>query len=135
MSRIVGAVGWGKIEPDPPGTMECFMQAGKLRALAVTSAQRSALLPDVPTVGESGLPGYDVTSWYGVFAPAGVPDAIVTRLYTEIAAQFKTPDVVKRLSALGAEVAIKPPAELAGFLREDIKKWAAIVRASGAKAE
>ena len=135
MSRIVGAVGWGKIEPDPPGTMECFMQAGKLRALAVTSAQRSALLPDVPTVGESGLPGYDVTSWYGVFAPAGVPDAIVTRLYTEIAAQFKGPDVVKRLSALGAEVAIKPPAELAGFVCEDIKKWAAVVKASGAKAE
>ena len=112
-----------------------MVKAGKLRALAVTTAQRSALLPDVPAVGESGLAGYDVTSWYGVFAPAGVPDAIVTRLYMELAAQFKSPDVVKRLSALGAEVAIKPPAELASFLREDIKKWAAVVKASGAKAE
>ena len=112
-----------------------MVKAGKLRALAVTSAQRSALLPDVPPVGESGLPGYDVTSWYGVFAPAGVPDAIVARLYTEIAAHFKSPDMAKRLSTLGAESAVKPPAELASFLREDIKKWAAIVKASGAKAE
>ena len=112
-----------------------MVRAGKLRALAVTSAQRSALLPDVPAVGESGLSGYDVTSWYGIFAPAGTPDAIVTRLYTEIATQFKAPDVTKRLATLGAEAAIKPPAELASFLREDIKKWAAIVKASGAKAE
>ncbi len=112
-----------------------MVQAGKLRALAVTSAQRSALLPEVPSVGESGVPGYDVTSWYGVFAPAGVPEPIVTRLYTEIAAHFKSPEVTKRLAVLGAEAAIKPPAELASFLREDIKKWAAIVKTSGAKAE
>ena len=112
-----------------------MVQAGKLRALAVTSAARSPLLPDVPAVSESGLPGYDVTSWYGVFAPAGVPDAIVTRLHTEIAAQFKAPDVVKRLSALGAQVAIKPAAEYGRFVREEIKKWAAVVKASGAKAD
>jgi tripartite-type tricarboxylate transporter receptor subunit TctC len=112
-----------------------MVKAGKLRALAVTSAQRSALLPEVPPVSESGLPGYDVTSWYGLFAPAGTPDAIVTRLYTELAVQFKSPDVAKRLSALGAEVAIKSPTELASFLRDDIKKWAAVVKASGAKAE
>jgi tripartite-type tricarboxylate transporter receptor subunit TctC len=112
-----------------------MVRAGKLRALAVTSAQRSALLPDVPTVGESGLPGYDVTSWYGVFAPAGVAEPIVTRLYTELAAHFKSPEVAKRLSVLGAEAAILAPAELAAFVREDIKKWAAVVKASGAKAE
>jgi tripartite-type tricarboxylate transporter receptor subunit TctC len=112
-----------------------MVKAGKLRALAVTSAQRSALLPEVPPVGESGLPGYDVTSWYGLFAPAGTPDAIITRVYTEISTQFKTPDVTKRLTALGAEVAIKSPAELASFLREDIKKWAAVVKSSGAKAD
>ena len=112
-----------------------MVNAGKLRALAVTSAQRSALLPDVPSVGESGLPGYDVTSWYGVFAPAGTPEAIVTRLYNELAAHFKSPDVAKRLAALGAEAAIKSPVELAGFVREDIKKWAAVVKASGARVE
>ena len=112
-----------------------MVKAGKLRALAVTSAKRSALLPEVPTVGESGLPGYDVTSWYGVFAPTGTPEAIINRLYTELAAHFKSPDAAKRLSALGAEAAIKSPAELASFMREDIKKWAAVVKASGAKAE
>ena len=112
-----------------------MVNAGKLRALAVTSAQRSALLPDVPSVGESGLPGYDVTSWYGVFAPAGTPEAIVTRLYNELAAHFKSPDVAKRLAALGAEAAIKTPAELVSFVREDIKKWAAVVKASGARVE
>jgi tripartite-type tricarboxylate transporter receptor subunit TctC len=112
-----------------------MVKAGKLRALAVTSAQRSVLLPEVPSVGESGLPGYDVTSWYGLFAPAGTPDTIIMRLYTELAAQFKSPDVAKRLSTLGAEAAIKSPVELASFLREDIKKWAAVVKASGAKAE
>ena len=112
-----------------------MVKAGRLRALAVTSAQRSALLPEVPTVSESGLPGYDVTSWYGLFAPTGTPDAIVTRLYTELAVQFKSPDVTKRLSALGSEAAIKSPAELASFLREDVKKWAEIVKASGAKVD
>ena len=112
-----------------------MVKAGKLRALAVTSAKRSALLPEVPTVGESGLPGYDVTSWYGVFAPTGTPEVIINRLYTELAAHFKSPDAAKRLSALGAEAAIKSPAELASFMREDIKKWAAVVKASGARAE
>jgi tripartite-type tricarboxylate transporter receptor subunit TctC len=112
-----------------------MVKAGKLRALAVTSAQRSALLPDVPTVGETGLPGYDVNSWYGIFAPAGTPDAIIARLHTEIATQFKAPDVTKRLATLGAEAAIKSPVELAAFLRDDIKKWAVVVKASGAKAE
>ncbi len=112
-----------------------MVKAGRLRALAVTSAQRSALLPDVPSVGESGLPGYDVTSWYGLFAAAGTPEPIVTRLYTEVAAHFKSPEVAKRLSVLGAEAEIKSPAELGAFVREDIRKWAAVVKASGARAE
>jgi tripartite-type tricarboxylate transporter receptor subunit TctC len=112
-----------------------MVQAGRLRALAVTSAQRSALLPEVPTVGESGLPGYDVTSWYGLFAPAGIAEPIATRLYTELAAHFKSADIAKRLSTLGAEASVKTAAETAAFLREDIKKWAAVVKASGAKAE
>ncbi len=112
-----------------------MVTAGRLRALAVTSAKRSGLLPEVPTVSETGLPGYDVTSWYGVFAPAGTPEPIVTRLYTELAAHFKSPDAAKRLSALGAEAAIKSPAETAVFVREDIRRWAAVVKASGAKVE
>lgn len=112
-----------------------MVKAGKLRVLAVTTAQRSALLPEVPTVGESGLPGYDVNSWYGLFAPAGTPPAIVDRLYTELAVHFKSVEVGKRLATLGAEAAIQSPTELASFVREDIKKWAAVVKASGARVE
>jgi tripartite-type tricarboxylate transporter receptor subunit TctC len=112
-----------------------MVQAGKLRALAVTSAKRSAMLPDLPTVAESGVPGYDVNSWYGMFAPASTPDAIQQRLYNELAAQFKSPDISKRLSSLGAEVNTMPPAEFARFVREEIRKWAPVVKASGAKAE
>ena len=112
-----------------------MVQAGKLRALAVTSAKRSAMLPDLPTVAESGVPGYDVNSWYGLFAPASTPDAIQQRLYNELAAQFKSPDISKRLSSLGAEVNTMPPAEFARFVREEIRKWAPVVKASGAKAE
>ena len=94
-----------------------MVQAGKLRALAVTSAKRSAMLPDLPTVAESGVPGYDVNSWYGMFAPASTPDAIQQRLYNELAAQFKSPDISKRLSSLGAEVNTMPPAEFARFVQ------------------
>lgn len=112
-----------------------MVKAGRVRALAVTTAKRSALLPDVPSVGESGLPGYDVTSWYGVFAPAGTPEPIVSQLASEIAVLFKSPDVTKRLSTLGAELAIKTPAELGPFVREEIAKWAKVVKASGAKAD
>ena len=112
-----------------------MVQAGKLRALAVTSAKRSAMLPDLPTVAESGVPGYDVNSWYGMFAPANTPDAIQQRLYNELTTQFKSPDISKRLSSLGAEVNTMPPAEFARFVRDEIRKWAPVVKASGAKAE
>lgn len=112
-----------------------MVQAGKLRALAVTSAKRSAMLPDLPTVAESGVPGYDVNSWYGMFAPANTPDAIQQRLYNELATQFKSPDISKRLSSLGAEVNTMSPAEFARFVRDEIRKWAPVVKASGAKVE
>jgi tripartite-type tricarboxylate transporter receptor subunit TctC len=112
-----------------------MVQAAKLRALAVTSAKRSALLPDIPTVAETGVPGYEVTSWYGLFAPAKTPETIQQRLYAELTEQFKAPDVSKRLSSLGAEVNTMPPAEYARFVREEIRKWAPVVKASGAKVE
>ena len=111
------------------------LRAGKLRVLAVTSATRSAQLPDVPTVSESGVPGYHFTSWYGVFAPAGTPREIVAKLNTEIAAGLKSPDVVAKLTALGAEVAITSPEEFGRIVRDEIARWAKVVQASGAKAE
>jgi tripartite-type tricarboxylate transporter receptor subunit TctC len=111
------------------------LRAGKLRVLAVTSATRSPQLPDVPTVSESGVPGYHFTSWYGVFAPAGTPREIIAKLNSESAATLKSPDVVGKLTALGAEVATTSPEEFGRIVREEIVKWAKVVQASGAKAE
>lgn len=111
-----------------------MVQAGKLRALAVTSLTRSAALPDLPTVNESGVPGYDVTSWYGVFAPAQTPVAIINRLHAELAAGLKAPDILERLATLGAEPSGRGPAEFGALVRTEIKKWAQVVKASGATA-
>ena len=111
------------------------MKAGKLRALAVTTAQRSGVAPDVPTMAESGLAGYELSSWQAVFAPAGTPPAIVERLYTEIAKILKLPDVSKRLSDLGLDLSGMPPAQLAALVKADVPRLGKVVRESGAKVE
>jgi tripartite-type tricarboxylate transporter receptor subunit TctC len=111
------------------------VKSGKLRALAVTSAQRSIVAPDVPTVAESGLPGYELTSWQAVFAPAGTPPAIVERLYTEIAKILKTPEMQKRLGELGLDISGMPPAELGALVKKDVPRLGKIVKDSGAKAD
>jgi len=112
-----------------------MVQAGKMRAIAVTGTTRSAMLPDVPTVSESGVPGYSVNSWYGVFAPAGTPASIIARLNREIGAGLKTPEVSKRLVDLGAEVAVTTPEEFQQIVRDEIRKWAKVVKASGIEAQ
>ena len=109
-----------------------YIKAGKLRAIAVTGATRSLLLPDVPTVSEAGLPGYEVTSWYGVFAPAAVPGNLVTKLNGDIAAVLDTADMKQRLEKLGAEPASQSPEAFARFVRAEISKWAKVVKDSGA---
>jgi tripartite-type tricarboxylate transporter receptor subunit TctC len=111
------------------------VKAGKLRAIAVTGATRSPLLPDVPTVSEAGLPGFDVTSWYGVFAPAAVSREIVNKLNNEIGAVITAPELKERLASLGAEPSVKTPEAFARYVHEEIVKWAKVVKASGAKAE
>jgi len=111
------------------------VQSGKLRAIAVTGAARSSLLPEVPTVGEAGLPGFEVTSWYGVFGPAGLPADIVAKLNSGIGSAVTSPDVKERLAALGAEPSVKSPDQFDRYVREEIKKWAKVVKDSGAKAE
>lgn len=108
--------------------------SGRLRAIAVTSAKRSALLPDLPTVAESSLPGYNVTSWWGVFGPARMPPDIVSRLNTEIRGLMAAEDVKARLSALGTEVETGTSEEFGRLVRTEIARWAPIVKASGAKA-
>jgi tripartite-type tricarboxylate transporter receptor subunit TctC len=111
------------------------IRAGKLRALAVTTAQRSSVAPDVPTMAESGLTGYELSSWQAVFAPAGTPKPIIDRLYTEIGKILKMPDVVKRLNDLGLDISGMPPAELAALIKADVPRLGKVVKDSGAKAD
>jgi tripartite-type tricarboxylate transporter receptor subunit TctC len=110
-------------------------KAGKLKALAVTTAKRSPIAPDVPTLAESGLPGYEVGSWQGVFGPAGMPPEIVRRLNTEIVKIINTPDVQKKLLDLGAEPVANSPEEFAAFVRTEVVKWGDVVKKSGAKVD
>jgi len=117
-----------------PPSME-YVKAGRLRAIAVTSTKRSPLLPDVPTVSEAGLPGFDVTSWYGVFAPAALPRNLVTQVNGDISAVLEAPDLRERLQRMDAEPSPQSPEDFARFVREEIAKWAKVVKASGATAD
>ena len=110
------------------------IKAGKLRALAVTTATRSGVAPDVPTMAESGLAGYELSSWQAVFAPAGTPKPIIDRLYTEIGKILKMPDVAKRLADLGLDVSGMPPAELTALIKADVPRLGKVVKDSGATA-
>jgi len=111
------------------------VKAGRLKALAITTAQRSALLPDLPTVAESGVPGYAVSSWFGVVAPARTPAPIVARLNREIVAALQQPDTRARLASVGADPVSDTPEEFAAFIRSELAKWAKVVKASGAHVE
>jgi len=110
-------------------------KAGKLKALAVTTAKRSDVAPDVPTLAESGLSGFEVGSWQGVFAPAGTPPAIVKRLNTEIVKILAMPDVREKLGALGAEIVADSPEEFAAIVKAEVVKWSDVVKKSGAKVD
>ncbi len=116
-------------------TVVPHIKAGKLRALAVTTAQRSSVAPDVPTLAEAGLAGFEISSWQAVFAPAGTPQPIVDRLYAEIARILKLPDVVKRMNDLGLDLSGMPPAELLALIKTEVPRLGKIVRDSGAKAD
>ena len=115
-----------------PSSRQLHM-SGKVRALALSGAKRSAALPDVPTMIESGLPGFEATSWYCVVAPAGTPKAIIDRLNAEIVKALNTPEMRQRLADDGAEVESSTPAELARFVHAEIAKWAKAVKDSGAR--
>ncbi len=108
---------------------------GRLRALAVTTARRSPIAPDVPTLAESGLPGFEVGSWQGVFAPAGTPPDIVRRLNAEIVKIINMPDVREKLVALGAEPVGNSPEEFSALVKSEVVKWSEVVRKSGAKVD
>jgi tripartite-type tricarboxylate transporter receptor subunit TctC len=108
------------------------IKGNRVRALAVTTLRRSPFLPEVPTVSEAGLRGFDVGTWFGVFAPAGTPPDIVNKLNAEIARILRTPGMKERLAGLGAEPQPDTPAEFAALVRSEIAKYAQIVKASGA---
>ena len=111
------------------------IKAGRLRPLAVTGAQRSPAVPDLPTIAESGFPKFEATAWYGVLAPAGTPKAIVTRLYDAIISALKLPDVKERLEYVGFEIVGGTPEAFGAYIKTEIIKWAPVVKASGVKPE
>ena len=111
------------------------VNAGRLRGLAVTSAKRTPAAPDFPTVAESGLPGYEAVSWYGLLAPAGTPREIIARLNAATVRVLALPDVRQSMLAQGAEPVSETPEQFAAVIKSDIAKWGDVVRKSGAKAD
>jgi tripartite-type tricarboxylate transporter receptor subunit TctC len=109
--------------------------SGKMKAIAIGSARRSPAAPDVPTVAEAGLPGFEYVAWNGNFAPAGTPAALVNRLSADIRKALAAPDVVQRLASLGSEPGGNTPAEFAAYVKADHARWARVVQAVGLKAE
>jgi len=117
-----------------PGTMP-FARQGKLRALAITSAERSPLEPALPTMAESGVPGYEVVGWQGLFAVAGTPHEIVARLQAEVAKVLRLPEVRERLAGLGADGVGSSPEEFGAFVRAEYAPWGSVIREKGIRSE
>lgn len=111
------------------------IQSGKVRALAVTSAKRLASLPNVPTVAESGVPGFEVMSWQGIFVPAGTPKPIIERLHTEILKILQQADMQERLKALGIQPSAMTTEQMAAFQKSEVEKWAQVIKAANVKLE
>ncbi len=111
------------------------IKAGRVRAIAVTGAQRSKLMPDLPTIAEGGLPGYNASGWYGFVLPAAVPKEIVSRLANDFNRILRMPDVVERLSGQGAEPVINTPEQFTAFIRTEIDKWTRLVKTANMKAD
>ena len=120
---------------DPIASSKPYLESGRLRALAVTTGQRSVSAPELPTVAESGLPGYEAMPWLGIVAPAGTPKVIVDRLYKEVSEVLKMQDVQDRFKSLGLDIIGNSPAQFATFIAQDQKKWDQVIKDSGAKVD
>jgi len=122
-------------------TMDSLLQtlphirSGRLKALAVPGPKRSALLPEVPTIAESGLPGYALTNWFGLLAPIATPEDRVQKLSTDVIGILKDADLQKRISDLGADVVGNSPQEFGAAMRAESAQWAEIIKAAGIRAE
>jgi len=111
------------------------LKSGKVRALAVTTSTRTAFLPDLPTISETGLAGYDVSVWYGLLAPAGTPKVIIARLNSEVVHALQTQDVKERFSSMGSTASSSTPAEFDALIKRDYEKWARVIKSAGIKLE
>jgi tripartite-type tricarboxylate transporter receptor subunit TctC len=111
------------------------VKAGKLKALAISSRKRSAMAPEIPTVDESGVPGYDVTVWFGILAPAGVPQEIVKRLNVEMVRIIRSPEIADRFAKAGVEPVASSPEEFGAFLRGEVARWAKVLQDANIKAD
>ncbi|MEI7672120.1 MAG: tripartite tricarboxylate transporter substrate-binding protein, partial [Deltaproteobacteria bacterium] len=114
-------------------SVQQHIQSGKVRPLAVTTAKRSPAFPDLPTIAEAGVPGFEATTWHGIFVPAGTPAAIVNRLNAEINNALQLPDVRKLLGTMGADISGGTPQELADHVQREIAKWAKVINNAGIK--
>jgi tripartite-type tricarboxylate transporter receptor subunit TctC len=117
-----------------PGTMP-YVRANNLRALAITSPQRSELAPELPTMAEAGVPGYEISGWNGLFAVKGTPPEIVARLHSDVAKILRTAEVRQELAALGAEPVGDTPEEFAAFLKADVARWGKIIQEKGIRSD
>ena len=135
-SAALGVIG-GQVEMAllnlPPTLPQ--VKSGRLKGLAVTTAKRTGAIPELPTIAEAGVPGYEASTWYGVMAPAGTPSDITGRLYTTIIADLRAEDTRARIAADGGEVVGSTPDEFAAVLKRDLVKWMRVVKDSGARAD
>jgi tripartite-type tricarboxylate transporter receptor subunit TctC len=119
----------------PVLVLQPMAKAGKIRALGMTSARRSALAPDVPTIAEAGVPGFEVSGWYGLLAPAATPRAIVNRIYVEAKKGLESDAMKERLKSQGLESLGLSPEQSSKFLKEDIARWSRVIREAGIRQE
>jgi len=111
------------------------VRSGKLKALGVSAGKSNAAMPDVPTIAEAGVPGFEVTNWWGILAPAGTPGPVLERLYKELTAILDSPETRKRFELEGAEVVRMKPPEFAAFVTQETEKWTRVVKEAGIKPE
>jgi tripartite-type tricarboxylate transporter receptor subunit TctC len=110
-------------------------KAGKVKILAIANEKRSGVFPDTPTFAESGMPGFESLTWWGLVAPAGTPKPVIGRLHRETVKALAAPDVIERFAALGAEILASTPEQFGAFMRAEAKKWGGVVKSTGIKAE
>src|SRR6476661_10310973 len=131
VAAVIGGEVQLAIESPPPIVPQ--VKAGKLRALGAARPDRSPLLPDVPTVSEAGLPGFEVGSWYGFHAPAGTPKSIVDKLHAQMVKAMNTQELRDRFAAVGTETIANSPAQFSAFINAELKKWGKVISAAGVK--